>query len=229
MCLALFAFCCIVLVAFYTGFATAFGEATGLPAALWVFAIFGFGVFLVLRKSLIGTVASALLIGCINILILVVLSLATFTQASWERLTAVNLPFLRGEALDLSLLQLVFGIVIVSYFGHVSVSNCAQAVLRRDPDGRSLKQGTMAAMLVAIAIYVLWAVSIGSAIDPERLKGERGTVLVPLAEELGPMVHVLGTVFVLLSMASPRCTFPWASSTWCARSWPGADRPTPAP
>ncbi len=198
--LGLFCFCSIVLVAFYTGFATTFAEVTGLPDPIWVFVICGLGVFLILRNSLIGTVASALLIGFINITILVILSLMAFGHASWERLTYVKVPFLFGEPFDASILQLVFGIAMVSYFGHVSVSNCAQAVLRRQADGRSLKTGTMAAMVVAIAIYTLWAVSIGGAVKPERLASEKGTVLVPLAEQVGLGVPLLGTAFVLLAM-----------------------------
>ena len=197
---SLFCFCCIVLVAYYTGFSTTLGGVTGLPDFLWVFLVFGVGVFLILRKSLIGTVASALLIGFVNITILVILSLTAFGHASWERLGYVKVPFLHGEPFDASLLQLVFGIAMTSYFGHVSVSNCAQAVLRREPDGHSLKRGTMAAMVVAIAIYILWAVAIGGAIDAERLASEKGTVLIPLAEKVGPGVNVLGTVFVILAL-----------------------------
>ena len=179
----LFCFCCIVLVAYYTGFSTTLGGVSGLPDFLWVFLVFGIGVFLILRKSLIGTVASALLIGFVNISILVILSLTAFGHASWERLGHVKVPFLHGEPFEASLLQLVFGIAMTSYFGHVSVSNCAQAVLRREPDGHSLKRGTMAAMVVAIAIYILWAVAVGGAIDPERLISEKGTVLISLGRE----------------------------------------------
>lgn len=198
--LGLFCFCCNVLVAYYTGFATTISAITGLPNALWVFVISGFGVFLILRKSLIGTVSSALVIGFINISILIVLSIVALTHISFDNLTHVKVPFLFDEPFDASLLQLVFGIVMTSYFGHVSVSNCAQAVLRREPDGRSLKTGTMAAMAVAMVIYTVWAISIGSVIDPSRLASESGTALVPLTEKAGFGVLAIGTVFVILGL-----------------------------
>ncbi len=199
--LTLFCFCCLILVAYFTGFATTLEGISGLPGQVWVIIILSFGVYLILRKSLIGTVASALIVGFVNITILVVLSLIALGYADWERLEHVKVPFLFGEPFDASILQLVFGIVLASYFGHISVSNCAQAVLRREPNGRSLKRGTMAAMLVAIAIYILWSVSISTAVSPERLLSEKGTVLVPLAEQGGGFeVTLLGTIFVLLAM-----------------------------
>jgi amino acid permease len=95
---------------------------------------------------------------------------------------------------------LVFGIVLVSYFGHLSVSNCAQTVLKRDPSGRSLKRGTAAAMVVAIVIYSIWSVSVVSAVGSENLLGQTGTALVPLAKQIGPEIYILGVVFAILGL-----------------------------
>jgi len=55
-------------------------------------------------------------------------------------------------------------------------------------------------MAVAIAVYTLWCVAIGGAVEPERLASEQGTALVPLAETVGPSVFVLGTIFVMLGL-----------------------------
>ncbi|MEM7024550.1 MAG: aromatic amino acid transport family protein [Pseudomonadota bacterium] len=198
--LCLFFYCCAVLVAFYTGFSATLGEVSGLPDPIWIAVIFAAGVFLIVRKTLIGTVASALLIGFVNISILILLSFVALAYARWDNLTNVTaVPFI-GEGFDISVLQLVFGVAMVSYFGHLSISNCAQAVLRREPDGRSLKRGTMAATAVAIAVYALWCVAIGSAVEPDRLANEPGTALGPLAETIGPGVLVLGTIFVMLGL-----------------------------
>lgn len=198
--LSLFGYCCIILIAYYTGFAATITAITGLPSAIAIAAIFTFGALIILRKSLIGTMSSALLIGFINISILVILSLIAFTHADADNLTRIDLPLAGDRPFDASLLQLVFGIIMVSYFGHLSVSNCAQTVLRREPDGRSLKTGTMAAVIVSMVIYVLWAVAVGSAIDADRLASETGTALVPLAEKAGLGVHILGTAFVILAI-----------------------------
>jgi len=56
---SLFCFCCAILVAFYTGFSTTFGEVSGLPDPIWIAVIFGAGVFLIVRKTLIRGVGAA--------------------------------------------------------------------------------------------------------------------------------------------------------------------------
>ena len=198
--IALFAFCCIVLASYYTGFASTLSAITGVPESLWVVIVCGAGLWLILRKSMVGTLASALLIGSINIAILVLLSLVSLYHATAKNLLHMQLPFQAGQAFEPSHFQLVFGVVLVSYFGHLSVSNCAQAVLRRDPEGSSLKWGTIAAMIVAILIYSLWSLSVGGAVGRAGLLGETGTALVPLAEKIGPQIYVPGVMFAVLGL-----------------------------
>ncbi len=57
--ITLFSYCCIILVSYYTGFASALSAATGLPAPLWVVVICGIGLVLIACKSLTGTFATA--------------------------------------------------------------------------------------------------------------------------------------------------------------------------
>lgn len=198
--LSLFAFCCIVLASYYTGFASTISTVTGIPEPYWVALVFGAGLILILRKTLVGTLTSALVIGVINISILIFLSVIALNHATVENLTHMEIPYINGRTFEPSHIQLVFGIVLVSYFGHLSVSNCAQNVLRRDPDGRSLKRGTIAAMAVAIAIYSLWSIAVGGAVPSEALLGETGTTLDPLAKEIGPEIYALGVVFAVLGL-----------------------------
>ena len=198
--IALFAFCCIVLASYYTGFAATLASATGIAAPVWVALICGVGLCLVLCRSLVGTLASALLIGAINVSILVLLSVVALAHATPENLLHAPASPLDGRGLDPSHLELVFGVVMVSYFGHLSVSNCAQTVLRRDPGGRSLVRGTAAAMLVAIGIYCLWSVGVAGAVGAEALGGRTGTALEPLAERIGPEARALGVVFAVLGL-----------------------------
>jgi amino acid permease len=198
--ISLFLFCCIVLASYYTGFASTLSAVTGWPEPVWVAVVCAAGLILILRKTLMGTLASALITGAINIAILLLLSAAALRYATLENFLHMNVPLLEGQAFDPSHIKLVFGIVLVSYFGHLSVSNCAQTVLRSDPSGRSLKMGTAAAMVVAILIYCIWSVSVVSAVGSVNLLGETGTALVPLAKQVGPGIYVLGVVFAILGL-----------------------------
>lgn len=196
----LFGFCSIILVSYYSGFGSTLQAMTGIPAPFWVCVIASASAFLILRKNLTGTLASAMLVGAVNVSILVTLSVMGFLASDTERLLYVEPSLVSSGGLDGPHLQLVFGVVLVAYFGHLSVSNCAQPVLRRDPSGSSLKWGTAAAMLTAIAVYCLWTVGVGGAVDATRLASEQGTALVPLAEAIGPEVYLVGSAFVLLGL-----------------------------
>jgi hypothetical protein len=139
-------------------------------------------------------------IGVINIALILTLSLLALTHLKLEHLLYVNVPLLGGRPFDASMLQLIFGVVLLAYFGHLSVNNCARDVLRRDPSARSLVWGAVAAQVVAMALYCLWTVAVNGAIAPQALAAQSGTALAPLAAELGPVVHVLGSLLVILGM-----------------------------
>jgi hypothetical protein len=73
-------------------------------------------------------------------------------------------------------------------------------VLRRDPGGRSLLIGNVAAISVAAILYILMVVAVLGAVPAESLIGYEGTALTPLGEIGGPIVVVLGSLFVILAM-----------------------------
>ena len=75
--------------------------------------------------------------------------------------------------------------MLLSYFGHTSVGNCAKVVLTRDPGGRSLMTGSVAAMLTVVALYSLWVFSVAPPSPPPGCGPNPDTALVPLAEEAG--------------------------------------------
>src|SRR5439155_23548656 len=104
----------------------------------------------------------------------------------------VTLPLVVGRPSDPSILALIFGVLLVSYFGHTSTGNCARVVLQRDPSGRSLIRGNIAAMVVAMALYCLWTVAVNGALPPAALRGQPGTVLPPLAAATGPAAALFG-------------------------------------
>ena len=192
--------CLSALIAYYVGFSLTLADATSLPPWLWAAVLFATAVFFLSRGSLQTTVASALVVGAVNVMLVLALSALAATHVDPERLWYVRLPFVGGRPFDPSLLGLTFGVILIAYFGHLSVSNCARVVLARDPSARSLIWGTAAAQLVTIVLYGLWVVSVTGAISPETLAAEPGTALAPLAREVGPVVLVLGTVFVVLGM-----------------------------
>jgi hypothetical protein len=41
---------------------------------------------------------------------------------------------------------------------------------------------------------------VNGAVPAATLMGERGTALAPLADQVGPAVHVIGVIFVVLAM-----------------------------
>jgi hypothetical protein len=153
------------------------------------------------RESLDATVGSALVIGAVNIAIILLLSLLAFTQFNPGNLLYFNVPFADGQPFDPSVWGLIFGVILLAFFGHMSVNNCAQVVLRRDASARSLIGGAVAAQIVVIALYSIWCVAVAGAVAPAALQAETGTVLAPLASSVGPAAVVLSSIFVILALA----------------------------
>ena len=88
--------------------------------------------------------ALAVVVGATNIAILLVISaIASAVRpdgfAGWGP----------GLVLNGGLLELIFGVALVAYFGHTSAGHAAKVVLARDPSGRHLLAGNVAAMLTA--------------------------------------------------------------------------------
>ncbi len=190
----------LALVAFYVGVATTVADVTALPSTLWAAVLFIVGVAILRRENLNATVASALVVGGVNIALIVTLAALALAYVETENLRHVNVPLVGGRPFDTSVLTLVFGVVLASYFGHTSAGNAARVVLRRDPSGRALMVGNVAALAVAVALYCLWIVAVNGAVEPSRMANTAGTALEPLAAEVGPLVHAFGTAFVILAM-----------------------------
>lgn len=198
--LALAAYAVASLVAYYIGLATMVEKATGVPTAVWVAALFAVTVGYVIRGKMDATIVSSLLVGALNLLIIAVVILLAFTALVPSRLGYADLALPGTDGFDPSVLGLIFGVILMAYFGHTSVAASARDILRRDPGGRSLVAGTAVAMLVVIALYAVWTLAVAGAVDAARLEGERGTALAPLSEVVGPAVLVLGTVFAITAM-----------------------------
>jgi amino acid permease len=220
-----FVLCLLVLPVFYIGVSTTLEDATSVWAPAWVGVLFIVGLYYLRRRSLNATIASALVVGAANIVLLVVLAALASTHMQVDNLLHVNVPLLSGRPFEPTVLQLIFGVVLAAYFGHTSVSLCGRLVLRRDPSGRSLMRGCTAAQATAMLLYCLFVLAVNGAIAPRTLAAESGTALAPLTTEVGPLATVLGSLFVILGMGMATIHFSLALSS-LTREWlPSAATP----
>jgi hypothetical protein len=139
-------------------------------------------------------------VGAVNIALILALSAVALAHARSANFNYVHVPVLDGRPVDTGLLALVFGVVLLAFFGHTSAANSAKVVLGRDPSGRALVRGNIAALSTAAVLYALTALSFGGALDAHVLEGAKGTALEPLAAQTGVAVRVLGAIFAVLAI-----------------------------
>ncbi|HEY7826873.1 MAG TPA: aromatic amino acid transport family protein, partial [Candidatus Limnocylindrales bacterium] len=183
---------CVALV----GFGTTIAAATGLPVLVPAAALFGVVVVVLWRRSLDATVALAVVVGATNIAILLVISAIAFGSSQPDGFAGWG----SGLVLNGGLLELIFGVALVAYFGHTSAGHAAKVVLARDPSGRHLLAGNVAAMITATGLYVVFVLVLTAAVGAQTLAGYAGTSLTPLADRTGPVVGVLGTIYITLGV-----------------------------
>jgi len=220
-----FVLCLLVLQVFYIGVSITLQDSTSVWAPAWVGVLFAVGLYYLWRRSLNATVASALIVGVVNIVLLVALAVLVAAHLRMSNLLYVNVPFVAGRPFEPSVLQLVFGVVLAAYFGHSSVSLCGRLVLARDPGGRSLMRGCTAAQATAMLLYCLFVIAVNGAIAPKILAADRGTALAPITAEVGPVAAVLGSLFVVLGMGMGTIHFSLALSNLIRERLPA--RPAP--
>lgn len=173
---------------------------TSVPAAVWVSLLFAGTLWILRRGSLQATVAAALAIGAVNLVLILGLSGLALAHVQTANLRHAEVPFLDGRPFDASVVAVVFGVVLMAYFGHLSAITCSSLVLDRDPSGRSLIAGCAAAQATALVLYCLFVVAVNGAVGAEALAGLDGTVIAPLANVAGPGADVIGSVFVVLAL-----------------------------
>jgi amino acid permease len=197
---ALGIFNAVVLLVYLLGFASVLWGATGIPEEIWVLLLFAVNAWVLRREVLDETVATAVVVGVTNIALILAITAIAFANVDPANLAYRNVPFLDGDGLDPVILQLVFGVIIVSYFGHTSAANASKLILGQDPSGRALLLGNLAALASVIALYCLIVVGFAGALGPEPLVGTRGTAITPLAAVAGPIIDVLGSIYVVLAV-----------------------------
>lgn len=189
-----------LLLIFYLGISTTLEDATGVWAELWMALLFLVGLYFLSRGSLNATVALTIVITTINLGLLGLLALLAFTHFRLEHLLYVNIPFLNGQPFSPSVLAVLFGVIVGIYSAHVLVVVFGKMLLQRDPSGRAVIRGHAWGTGFAIVFNSIWVLAVSGAIASPELAGQVGTVLVPLAAVAGPLVHILGSIFVVLTM-----------------------------
>jgi amino acid permease len=194
------AFSFIALPVYYVGVGTTLEEATSVPAAVWVAALFLATLSFVRRGSLNATVAAALAVGAVNVLLIIALSALAFAHVNGANLLHAEIPFTNGRPFEASVVAVVFGVVLMAYFGHLSAALCGSLVLERDPSGRSLVRGCAGAQVTAVVIYCLFVLAMNGAVGADGFAGVTGTALEPLAGVAGFGVDIVGSMFVILAL-----------------------------
>jgi amino acid permease len=196
--LAVFSF--IALPVYYVGVGTTLEDATSVPAAAWVAALFLATLFFVRRGSLNATVATALAVGAVNLLLVLGLSGLAFAHLHAANLLHAGVPFTGGRPFEASVVAVVFGVVLMGYFGHLSAVICGSLVLERDPSGRSLIRGCAGAQATTLVVYCLFVLATSGAVGASGFAGVTGTAVGPLAHVAGVGVDILGSAFVILAL-----------------------------
>jgi amino acid permease len=189
-----------MLIVALIGFGSVLSSVVGLPLWLWATVLFAVNLVLLVRERLDATIASAVVVGGVNLVLILALCGVALGNARGENFDEVRVPVLDGRPVDTGVLALVFGVVLLAFFGHTSAANSAKLVLERDPTGRALMRGNVAALLVAMVLYALTALAFGGALDADVLEGATGTALEPLADRAGASVEVLGSMFAVLAI-----------------------------
>jgi amino acid permease len=198
--LSVFVLNAAMLIVALIGFGAVLGSLIGLPLWLWASVLFVADLALLARERLDGTIASAVVVGAVNIGLILALSAVALAHAQSANFNYVHVPVLDGRPVHTGVLALVFGVVLLAFFGHTSAANSAKVVLARDPSGRALMWGNIVALSTAAVLYALTAVSFGGALDPHVLEQAKGTALEPLAAQAGMAVRVLGAIFAVLAI-----------------------------
>jgi hypothetical protein len=200
------AFMFLANVAGLIGLATTLASFAGLPATICAAVLFGANAYRLAAQSRVSLSITMLLAG-LDVTLLLALSLLGFAHFRPELFRLPDLGGTSDQALGpAGLLQVQLGVLLTAYYGHNMVSQVARSVLPRDPSGGALIRGSAAAFGIMTLILVLWVLAVSDVLAPNVLARTSGTVLVPLAAELGPAAQLLGVpiAICLLGLSSIR-------------------------
>ncbi|MCB0162671.1 MAG: hypothetical protein KDI79_00505 [Anaerolineae bacterium] len=189
-----------LLLVFYLGISTTLEGASGLPAEAWMVLLLLIGLYFLTRGSLNATLALTIVIGLTNMVMLLILSLLSVAYLRPENLLYINVPWLNGQPFDPTALSFLIGVVMGIYSAHILVVIFGPLLLHRDPGGREVIKGHTVGIGIAIILNVIWVLAASGAVAPQVLAEQPGTSLVPLTAAIGPVMGVMGAIFVIVSM-----------------------------
>jgi hypothetical protein len=188
----------LVMLAGSIGIALTLAASTGIRADVWMAAVAAGELYYLSRRSQNVTITTMLTLLGVNLALFLLIATIALGRVAPAHLLRVQVPFLHGAGFDPVLLKLVFGVIVMLYIGHVYVIQCAKIVLPRDPSGRSLIRGSIAGTAALVGVFTVWIVAVNGVVSAARLSREAGTPLAALADRVGPAVHVLGSLLVVM-------------------------------
>ncbi len=198
---------------------------TPVPAGVWVAVFFGAGIFMLARKPISFTLTVTVLLALINISLGLLLSLLALPFLRLDNLTANTLSLQNGQPLQLAAISLMIGTGMSLYAGQNYTILMARMVLPRDPGASSLIKGNAVGTLFSTIFYSFWVIAVSGAVAPSNLKGQSVSAVPALADVIGLLASVLGSVMIilLLGLTSLRCMivlFGLVRERLPRRSWP---------
>lgn len=189
----------VLLIVLYLSVGDALAGGASLPAEVWMAGLLAILLYFLWRGSFNATVSSTLLIVVVTVLLTLLIPLLVLPHVRMENLLAAARPF-AADGFTWAALGPVLGVLLTAFIAHVLVPAYAPVVLRRDPSGRALIHGSAAAIAASIVIAALWLLTVQGAVAPDILRDAPGTVITPLAELIGPWIHLVGALLVVLNL-----------------------------
>jgi hypothetical protein len=185
---------------YFLGFGSVLAGGTGIPTGVWLVVLLLINIVILRNETLDDTIASAVIIGTTTLVLALSITVIALLNVDPANVAYVNVPGLNGVPLEAATVGLVFGVILMAFFGHTSAANSAKLLLTIEPTGRALMRGNLAAMTTVIALYCVASVAILGVLGPTPLTATNGTALTPLADSLGPVVRLLCLAYTLLAI-----------------------------
>jgi hypothetical protein len=184
---------------YFLGFGSVLEGATGIPVGIWILLLFGVCVVLLRKETLDDTIASAVLTAAVVFVLAVILTVWSLLAMDPANFAPVPGPA-GGGLPDLAVVGLVFGVVLMAFFGHTTSANSAKLLLNVEPTGKALIRGSVAAMATVVVFYTISTMAIIGAVGPQPLLETSGTAFTPLAAVLGPGASVIAVAYTVLAI-----------------------------
>lgn len=194
----------LALVSSDIGLGRTVDDVTGIPAWLCSAVLLVACLALLLKGRQSMSLGVMLVLAAINVALVVAISLLSLTHLKIGNLDETSLF---SGSFSASRLDQILGVAMMCFFGQALVPQASRVVLRRDPGGQALIRGSIAGTGCLVALVAVWTVAVSGALPPGVLAAGDGTVIGPLADEVGLGINALGTVLVIsaLGMTALRC------------------------